>query len=184
MGMHGYFHVFPEKAKTELRTATFVDANGDDLPPDGQYIFDEYFCTDLNCNCQRVLVKVFRVRSEDSPPSEVATISYSWNPNSDETWTSVNSGVANPFLDPFHRQASYAAELLDFWRMMVTRDRAYAARLERHYDEIRAEIGRSGDDWEGSRSPGSDAAKTPFRPLTKRERKARDRRLARARKRK
>ncbi len=67
---------------------------------------------------------------------------------------------------------------------MIQRDKAYASRLERHYDEIRAEVGRTEEEWDGSHLSSHDAQKSPFRPLTKRERMARKRRLARARKRK
>ncbi len=184
MAMQGYFDVFPKKKTTELRTATFTDGNADAPLPDGTFLFTEYFCTDLRCNCQRVLVKVFHARSEDAPPGEVATISYSWNPSSDETWERLNSDVPNPFLDPLHRQAPYASELLDFWCAMIKRDRAYASRLERHYDEIRAEIGRTAEQWDGSHLSSDDTQTSSFRPLTKRERTVRKRLLARARKRK
>jgi len=184
MASHGYFDVFPDKAKTELRTATFADCGGKRLPPDGKYLFTEYYCTDLNCNCQRVLVKVLYAHADNAPLKDVATISYTWNENSDETWSVVNSDTPNPFLDPFHPRAPFADELLDFWRDMVECDRAYAARLKRHYDEIRAKIGRYEDDLAPSGVSSTGAKKTPFRPLTKQERTARNRRLARARKRK
>ena len=150
MAMQAYFDVFPEKRTTELRTAIFANDNADDPLPAGTFIFTEYFCTDLRCDCQRVLVKVFHARSEDALPDEVATISYSWNPSTDETWDRINLDMPNPFLDPFHRRAPYASELLDFWRAMIQRDIAYASRLERHYDEIRAEIGRTEEEGEGS----------------------------------
>jgi hypothetical protein len=184
MAMLGYFDVFPEKRTTELRTATFTDSNADDLLPDGMFVFTEYFCTDLTCDCQRVLVKVFRARSEDAPPEEVATISYSWNPSADETWEHLNADLPNPFLDPLHQQAPFASELLDFWRTMIKRDRAYATRLQRHYGEIRAEIGTTQEQWDGSHLSSNDGQKGSFRPLTKRERTARKRLLARAHKRK
>ena len=184
MAMQGYFDVFPEKRTTELRTATFANGNTDDPLPDGTFLFTEYFCTDLRCNCQRVLVKIFRARSEDAPPDEVATISYSWNLSTDRAWDRLNSDMPNPFLDPLHRQARCASKLLDFWSTMIKRDKAYASRLERHYDEIRAEIGRTEPKWDGSHLSSHDAQQSSFRPLTKRERAARKRRLARARKRK
>jgi len=60
--MLGYFDVFPDKSRTELRTATFQDGTADDPLPNGTFIFTEYFCTDLKCDCQRVLVKVFHAR--------------------------------------------------------------------------------------------------------------------------
>ena len=140
--MLGYFDVFPEQRETELRTAYLPD--GDDLPfPAGTYLFTEYYCSDALCDCQRLLVKVFHVSEPESVPEEVATISYSWNEAPDDSWKDIISDVSNPFLDPFHRQAEYADELLDFWYDMVCRDRNYANRLMKHYAELRRIHGES-----------------------------------------
>ena len=48
-----------------------------------------------------------------------------------------------PFLDPFHRQASYAPELLEFWSDMVENDKGYAQRLKTDYRELREKRGKS-----------------------------------------
>ena len=183
MAMQAYFDVYPEKTRTELRTAIFENGNAEGPLPGGTFIFTEYFCTDPKCDCQRVLVKVFHARSEDTQPDEVATISYSWNPSSDGIWETVNSDMPNPFLDPIHRQVSYASELLDFWSTMIEHDKAYASRIQRHYDEIRAEIGTTEEKWDRPHSTNHETHKRSVRPLTKRDRKARKQRLARARKR-
>jgi uncharacterized coiled-coil protein SlyX len=142
MSVIGYFEAFPQKSQTELRTVTFTE-NRDGIPA-GIYVFTEYFCTDLNCNCQRVIIKVLNPKSEsDRNPREVATISYTWSPGEDEAWRETNSEFANPFLDPFHRQSAFADELLEFWNAMVVRDRSYAQRLETHYRELREKMGKS-----------------------------------------
>jgi hypothetical protein len=142
MSVIGYFETFPQKSQSELRTVTFPEDI--DSIPAGIYLFAEYFCTDLNCNCQRVIIKVLNPKSEsDRNPREVATISYTWSIGEDEVWRNTNSEFANPFLDPFHPQASFADELLEFWSDMVARDRAYAQRLVAHYQELRAKKGKS-----------------------------------------
>jgi hypothetical protein len=184
MAMYGYFDVFPEKWATEVRTATLVGDGTDDPLCTGTFLFSEYFCTDLTCDCRRVLIKVFHAISHDVPPVEVASISYCWDPSALETLTLLAPGKSNPFLDPFHRQAPYASALLEFWSEMVKDDRAYAARLQRHYDEIRAQIGRAGDEGDGNRKQRKAARKMPTCTLTKQERIARKRLLARVRKRK
>jgi len=204
MELASYFDVFPEKTRTELRTARFTrdGATSDDLVG-GTFIFTEYFCTKLACHCDRVLVKVFRAASEDARPEEVASISYSWNPDSDATWSKLNAEMPNPYLDPLHLQAPYAEELLDFWVAMVKRDQAYALRLQHHYNEIRSEIGNRAETWGQPNSPhdagsatlefdpadgrsllpsGADGA-TTGPPRTKRMRKSRKKLLARARRR-
>ncbi len=142
--MLGYFDVFPERCETELRTAYFPD--GDDQTfPAGMYVFTEYYCSDLSCDCQRLLVKVLHNPSPESVPEEVATISYTWNESPDESWEFVISDVSNPFLDPFHRQAGYANELMDFWYHMVRHDHRYAERLKKHYAELRRFHGQSSE---------------------------------------
>jgi hypothetical protein len=184
MFLRGYFDVFPEKCETELRTATFAAGGADNPLPAGTFLFTEFYCTDLGCNCQRVIVKVLHLRSQDATPKDVAAISYGWNPSDDETWERVNLDMPNPFLDPFHRQASYASELLDFWKTMIECDKAYASRLERHYDEIREKIGRADEACDGGLFRSDDTEKSLAPLLTKQERKARKKRLARLRKRK
>jgi len=188
MELSGYFDVFPDKTTTELRTVQFTHESGTrDALDGGMFVFTEYFCTDQSCHCERVLVKVFRVASENACPKEVATISYSWNQDGDLIWSTLNSEAPNPFLDPFHRQAPYADELLEFWTAMVERDKDYALRLQRHYDEIRAEVGTPAAT--GWRRPSPrDADVAPVVPptgsrQTKRTRKARKQLLARARRR-
>ena len=138
--MHSYFGFFPAKTKTELRTVTLSgEEESESQIPLGTYLFGEFFCTDLKCDCQRVLVKVHRMTSPDARPEEVATISYTWNKKgADHTWAAVNHGMPNPFLDPFHRRTSYAGEMLDFWSDMIHRDPLYLERIKRHYYELRA----------------------------------------------
>jgi hypothetical protein len=138
--MINYFNIFPEKSQTELRTITiFGNPNGDDLP-DGTYIFTEYFCTDLNCNCNRVLIKVLQDKLDNEDVEEVATISYSWAEDHDSA-SNFDRELENPFLDPFHFQAHYAETLMEMWYDQLQSDHNYKARLRRHYEELREECG-------------------------------------------
>lgn len=142
MAVIGYFEVFPAKARTELRLATFPP--GQSAIPAGTYLFCEYFCTDLSCNCERVMIKVLNPRSEaDRNPREVATISYSWGGEKDSPFQDLDLDVPNPFLDPLHHQAPFADELLEFWNDMVEKDVVYAKRLRTHYAELRKKLGKS-----------------------------------------
>ncbi|MEO8494643.1 MAG: hypothetical protein ABI614_06210 [Planctomycetota bacterium] len=177
--MLSYFDYFPEKSKTELRTARFEEVSDDDPFPNGTYLFTEYFCTDPECDCQRVLVKVLRVAPEGTRPEEVATIGYTWCEHKDNVWKFVDAGLPNPLLDPFHPQARYAEDLMEFWHDMVQRDTAYAARLQRHYRELRSAhsrpSGRSGTSSRISTAKLPKARATTT--LTKRERRERTRKL-------
>lgn len=183
MASIGYYDVFPEKWTTELRTATFLEGRRGDPIPAGTFLFTEYYCPDLKCSCQQVIVRVLHASSANAPPVEVATIIYSWNPNTDPKWAFLFSDLPNPFLNPFHRQAPFAPALLDFWCEMVEHDQAYVARLERHYHEIRAKIGRTENSWEATPVSNDGEQQRTFRRCTKQERTARKRLLARTRKR-
>lgn len=142
MSVIGYYEAFPQKVLTDLRSAILPDG-GENIPA-GVFMFTEYFCTDLSCHCERVIIKVLQLKSESDPhPREVATISYTWSVGADDVWRLTNEAFPNPFLDPFHSQASYAEELLEFWGDMVENDRAYAQRLKTHYRELREKRGKS-----------------------------------------
>jgi hypothetical protein len=132
-----YFSLFPEKCATELRTAAFP--NNRDMPS-GTIIFNEYFCPDLNCNCERVLIGCEQVLAEGSVPKPYATISYSWNTQPDASWRKLLD-EGNPFIDPFHPNKKFAKNLMDFWFHMYERDTKYRERILRHYHELRNSIG-------------------------------------------
>jgi hypothetical protein len=88
--------------------------------------------------------------------------------------------MPNPYLDPFHPQAPYASEILDFWTTMIEHDKAYVSRLKRHYKELRAAVGQSTEqpDWAVSNAHET-AASPPRGPLTRQDRKTRKRLLER-----
>jgi hypothetical protein len=143
--MLAYFDLFPEKCATELRTAQFPAEEGLPFPP-GTYIFTEFFCPDLTCDCRRVLIKVLHAPEREDRPQEIATISYCWHDSPDASWQKIIGDSSNPILDPFHRQAGYAEKLMEFWHDMLGRDQKYAERLQRHYAELRRMHGRQGSD--------------------------------------
>ena len=172
--MISYFDYFPRKAKTELRTATFLGVDRDRPFPAGIYVFTEYYCGELDCDCQRLLVKVLYGLTEQHRPRDVATISYSWNQDPDSDWAAITAECPNPHLDPLHPQASFADELMDFWYDMLRRDEDYALRLQRHYHELRAALARTAKPVGGAsrqRKNGQCSA------LTEIERKRRQRKL-------
>ncbi|TVQ04917.1 MAG: hypothetical protein EA381_00020 [Planctomycetaceae bacterium] len=147
-----YFEKFPEKRSTELRTTRFLEGNENASIPCGTYVFTEYYCGDLTCNCQRVLIKVLRVADPEywpeevatAPPKEIATISFTWSDELDEGWEDILEDVDNPFLDPFHFQDRCAEAMMDFWYDMYQNDSDYADRLQRHYWELRHLSGTAG----------------------------------------
>ena len=96
--------------------------------PADEYAFDEYYCVDPKCDCRRTMLMVYRRQSQDC----LAVISHSFDPPSKDR----DSGVGQTFLDPMHKQSSFAPTLLElFTEQVLTGD--YPARLVRHYRMVK-----------------------------------------------
>lgn len=178
----GYFDVFPEKCDSELRAVYVLD---DAMRmPSGNYIFTEYYCPDLSCDCKRVLVKVLYLSEPEATPEDVATISYTWDRAGYWSWLGRKDDEDKPFLDPLHPQAGCAPELLEFWREMLRRDPKYARRLKTHYDELRRAHGRPGGIESDESLPSTKITESPaekkrryrtLRPRSQKQRRGRAR---------
>ena len=129
------FHVVcPEPGLRETRSL-HVLAPGGPLPI-GEYGFLEFYCEDLACDCRRVLLQV---TSRDEPSSPVATINFGWKSAAFYTdWMhgdeEAGLDITNACLDPINPQSGYADHFLDYFQSQMMTDRAYVARLARHYE--------------------------------------------------
>jgi len=144
--MESYFNHFPDKAIDELYTCILFRR---DPIPDSGYVFFEFFCTNLDCDCDRVLIKVIQIDPNSTQKREVATFGYTWKTVPDELSKAIglsdeiHNKLPNPYLDPLHQQSAFAQDLMDVWAQMLQNDEAYAYRIIRHYGELRASHGRS-----------------------------------------
>src|ERR1051325_1954298 len=125
-GLVPLFHILPEMAKRETRTAFTTSSS--DLPA-GEYGFVETYCDDPSCDCRRVLVNVV---SPSRPGTILATIGYGWEPAEFYDRMDLGEDMKGPCLDPFNPQSPHAPALLDLFRT-VLEDPVYVERLERHY---------------------------------------------------
>lgn len=132
--MEAFFSRFGDLAFKETRAVTIPAGNP---VPAGEYGFIEYYCTDNNCDCRRVIIKVL---SQDSGEKVWAVISYGWesvafyrkwSPRTDNA-----EKCARPTLDPLNPQSEYAEHLLAFFEQMI-QDKAYVDRLKHHYKMFR-----------------------------------------------
>ena len=144
--MISYFSIFPEKYATEIRTVAFP--NRRDMPA-GTILFNEFYCPDQNCNCERVLIRCDQVLDQNSAPIPYSMISYSWNSKPDASWRKIMSD-GNPILDPLHINKKFAHELMEFWYDMYQSDGNYRERIFRHYRELRNAVGKQFTTKEGS----------------------------------
>ena len=114
-----FFQICPQLAKRETRSFQILSGDGLALPV-GEYGLLENYCTEPDCDCQRVLLTVIR----RSASQVEATISWGFDPTHE---------MFEPYLDPILPQGAHAAEILDFVEGMIAGDPAYLERLKRHY---------------------------------------------------
>ena len=130
MVMLAFFERFGDLAFDETRVVTVL--SGNPVPAD-EYGFIEYYCTDVDCDCRRVIIKVFGQGSGDKV---WATISYGWeDPGFYRKWSPGTDNAAEwtgPTLDPLNPQSEHARVFLTFFEPMV-KDTFYVDRLQRHY---------------------------------------------------
>jgi hypothetical protein len=129
--MYKLFHdLFPEIAERESRSLHIRDVGDEGEIPAGNYLFLEQYCTDPDCDCQRVLLSVTEPRL-----GIVATISYGFNP-SQFPWFVDD---LEPFLEPLNPQSQFAEELLAIFKEIVL-DKEYDERLKRHYRLVKSAV--------------------------------------------
>ena len=114
-----FFQICPALAKAETRSFALVAKDRAGIPK-GEYGLVESYCTEPDCDCQRVMLTVL---GRNSGQVE-ATISLGFNPDDE---------MSEPFLDPLNPQGAYAENLLGFVAAMVVEDVEYFERLKRHY---------------------------------------------------
>ncbi len=114
-----FFQICPTLAERETRTLIIPPGPGLVLPA-GEYGIMESYCTEPDCDCQRVLLSVLR----RSPSQIEATISMGFDPS---------RKMYEPFLDPINPQGEHAEEFLGFVEGMIAGDPDYLERLMRHY---------------------------------------------------
>ena len=141
------FHsLLPELAQREVRCvhlgATTETTPEPALPPD-EYIYLEFYCEDLNCDCRRVFLQVI---AKGQPGKVFASIGYGWEKESfyrkRMPWDPDEAkGTVQGELDPINEQSEFAEVFLDLFKRVVL-DEPYRLRLRRHYRLFREELAR------------------------------------------
>jgi len=131
MAMLAFFERFGDLAFEETRVVTVPPGKA---VPAGVYGLLEFYCTDDNCDCRRVIIQIVRKNSADKV---CATISYGWEDAAFyRKWSPGTEGGAEwsgPTLDPLNTQSAYAEGFLSMFKHVVLRDKSYVDRLKRHY---------------------------------------------------
>lgn len=123
---------FPEMAEAETRVMTIL--RHDRIPAD-EYALLESYCERPDCDCRRVMLSVVSRRRQQS----LAVIAYGWEDRAFyRRWLSDDDPelireVKGPALNRMSHQSPLAPALLEMVAEIALADRAYVARLERHY---------------------------------------------------
>ncbi|SFE63542.1 hypothetical protein SAMN05518672_108187 [Chitinophaga sp. CF118] len=139
--MHTAFgNLFPEIADKETRVITIIDQEFTGLPL-GTYALIDLYCTDLDCDCRNVYINVVN-QAFDKP---LATITYGWESlHFYKEWMGGDDEMLvelkGPALATFASQSQFAPKWLEILKDILNTDPAYAKRLQRHYELVKASI--------------------------------------------
>jgi hypothetical protein len=126
-----FWKFFPKLAHDECRFIFLVPDHPGAGPDDAdeRLALFEHYCPDPKCDCRRVMLEVVS-ETEGGP---LCSISFGFDRDA------VDCG---PFIDPFNPMAPYAKKVLALVEKTVLSDRAYVARLERHYRMVKEAVRR------------------------------------------
>lgn len=119
--------LFQEIAQREQRRLILPDdifEFGKLILPQGDYGFEELYCTEPGCDCRRVMLNAW----SGHPPVHLATINHAFERPRRNTPVTLQT-----FLDPLNVQSKWSAAILDLVKKVLLADHEYRARLVRHY---------------------------------------------------
>ncbi len=126
-----FYSRFRELAFREMRTVLVPQHPS--LPP-LPWGFLEFYCTDADCDCRRVLLHVIR---QDSGNHVWASINFGWESRAFyRRWVRdarAAKEMTGASLDPFNPQSEHSQALLLLFRDVLLKDAPYVERLKRHY---------------------------------------------------
>jgi len=71
--MEAFDHIVPEIARAEMRLPDVPEGAG--VPP-GRYLIREYYCTESECDCRRVVVTLTPFDEKGAPVA--ASLNFGW----------------------------------------------------------------------------------------------------------
>ncbi|MFA5830773.1 MAG: hypothetical protein WC878_02990 [Candidatus Paceibacterota bacterium] len=137
-----FYVKFEKVADAETRIMRVIDASS--LIPAGRYAFVENFCNDDSCDCRKAMINVIDVDNAKSPSDFLATIGFGWEDAdfySEWLGGDIETGrvMAGSYLESGGRQTNLSGYFLEFWKMVIAQDAAYAARIKKHYDMFKGD---------------------------------------------
>lgn len=135
-----FYRIFHEIAAEETRCFHILEGEEDPedpeepSPPQGSYSLVELYCPDPNCDCRKANISI-----TDEEGDECCSFQIGWEDAAfyDRHYGFDDHGLPGPSFAPMQFHSKYAFFFLDRLKELCARDKAYIARLERHYKMIK-----------------------------------------------
>jgi hypothetical protein len=142
MALQPFDLICPDIARLE-QAACIVSTPTFHVPP-GRYVLREFYCTELRCDCRRVLVQFFH-SDNGLAPQVLASINYGWErPRFYRKWSRVPEmwrEMARPTLEPFAEQGPEAESFLALFKDSIQQP-AFIDGFRRHYTIVKDMLAR------------------------------------------
>jgi len=130
--------ICPEVARDE-QLSVVVTAQGFGVPL-GRYVLREFYCTELGCDCRRVLTQFFR-SDNGLQPELLAAVNFGWEkPRYYRKWSrdpELWREMAGATLESFSPQGPDAESFLALFKNSAA-NLAFVGRFQRHYALVKA----------------------------------------------
>jgi hypothetical protein len=142
MPLEAFDQICPDIAGPERMEC--VVSTPDYRVPMGRYVLREFYCTELNCDCRRVLVQFFLSENGISPQI-LASVNYGWEPPAYyRKWSKVPGlwrEMARPTLEAFSEQGPDAEAFLALFKNAAKQPQ-FANGFRRHYALVKDMLAR------------------------------------------
>lgn len=138
MPLQAFDQLCYDTARSEARLLEVKTPNAGVTP--GRYLLREFYCTEPDCDCRRVLVQFLPM---DGPPQVAASINYGWEKakyyrkwsRDPDLWREM----AGPTLERFAEQGPDAPRFLKIFHHII-KDHMLVAAFRRHYRLVKDKV--------------------------------------------
>jgi hypothetical protein len=121
---------FPGLAREEMK---IIRVTRDDLIPDGDYAFEEFYCNEPRCDCRRVILRIQAIPSRRT----VATLNYAFEPPVPGT---LHADEPQIMIDPLNPQSELSDVFAAVFEDLIETDPTFRATFIGHYELWKAVV--------------------------------------------
>ena len=129
VSMVAFHHLFPEVAEEEGRSFWALGRRSFEDPA---FFMLEFYCPRIECDCRRVVIGI---HDEDAPSlGTILSVGYAFDRDDSDP---------GPYIDPTNPLTDLGRDLYPLVSHVLESDKAFVARLERHYQMVKARYAQS-----------------------------------------